>query len=382
MSRPGNQDRGLFLRRLPSGETRWYVQVYWQGREVKRAGGATKAQARRVLTHLLADLQRGALTLTPRHTDTLAAAIDRYRPLAQHLADYHKAQSFFTFWTTRLGHQPIQQLTPLDIQQAQSALFARGLSPARVNRYTDWLRHVLNIECKGGRLASNPATKITRAKEPPAPIHHYTAHQEAALMRALGPYALWVRFAILSALRQQEQFSIRKDWIHWEEGFIQIPKTKTTPRMVGLTTELAHITRTLADRHPESPWLFPSPKFPHRHIDPGNWYRRIFRPACVAAQLPTTLKWHTLRHTFGTRLAALGFSARQIREAGGWETDHAANRYIHLSHHHLLQVGETLSTINNTMSPHHHMTPEPEHQPEHGNRTHDQFSNILKYKAK
>ena len=344
MGRKGNVDRGIYLRRLPSGHTRYYIRFAWHGRDVRLSGGSTKEEARRTLNATLTDLRRGDLELPPTPTATVAGAIERYRPFAQALRNYRKAQCFFEFWTDRLGSLSLQKLTPTHLEQAQRVLLEQALSPATVNRYTDWFRHILNREVRLGHLAKNPASRIRRLPEPEAPIHQYSAEQETALLKELGRYGPYVRFAILTGLRQAEQFGIEKAWIHWEAGLIQIPTSKTRrPRIVLLTEEVRAIVHQLCCEHPMSRYVFPSPRFQDRPMNPGAFYRKIFRPACEKVGIPVDLKWHSLRHTFGSRLAASGASAKQIQALGGWSTDRAASRYIHLCDSDLLRVAELLS---------------------------------------
>lgn len=344
MGRKQNADRGIYARTLPSGAVKYYIRFAWQGRDIRLTGGDTKEQARRTLRKTLTDLERGTIQLVPRQADTVAGAIERWRPLAKQLRNYTKTQAIFTWWTERHGNTPLARLTPLQIEQAQTTLLELGKSPATVNRYTDWFRHVLNREVKLGYLAHNPVTRITRLAEPEAPVHQYTHAQEAALIKALGPAGSWVRLAILTGLRQGEQFGIKKEWIHRDDGFIQIPTSKANrPRIVLLTKEIASIVEALCAKHPDSPYLFPSPRNPEHPINAHTWYTKVFRPACEVAKLPTDLKWHTLRHTFGSRLVASGANTKEIQALGGWTTDKAANRYMHLRPSDLLAVAERLS---------------------------------------
>lgn len=344
MARLGNQDRGLYCRTYPSGKTVWMIRFAWEGRDIRLRGGTTKEQARRTLHATLTDLERGTLQLTPTQTESVAGALARYQPWAERGRNAQKMQCFFAFWTAQLGKVALLKVLPEHIEQAQAKLLQCGKSPATVNRYTDFLRHVFNREIRLGRLHRNPVTRITRLHEPDAPIHQYSPAQEAALMKALGESGPWVRLAILTGLRQAEQFSIRKDWIHWSEGYLQIPTSKANrPRVVLLTEEIRAIVTLLAKRHPLSPFLFPSPKYPGRPMDPGNWYRRVFKPALLTAKIPAGLHWHSLRHTFGSRLAASGASSKQIQALGGWSTEKASSRYIHLTSQDLMKVAERLS---------------------------------------
>ena len=47
MARKGFADRGLYERKLPSRRTLWYIRYAEKGRDVRRGGFKTKAEARR-----------------------------------------------------------------------------------------------------------------------------------------------------------------------------------------------------------------------------------------------------------------------------------------------------------------------------------------------
>ena len=80
-------------------------------------------------------------------------------------------------------------------------------------------------------------------------------------------------------------------------------------------------------------WVFPSEN-PETHLDPDNFYGRVYLPALEDAKLEG-VTWHTLRHTFASRLAMNGQNpttiAALLRHSG---TDLVA-RYAHLSPTHL-----------------------------------------------
>lgn len=218
MGRKQNADRGLLLRKYPSGKEVWYIRftVNEPGkppRDVKLVGGKTKEQARRKLHKKLTERDEGTLRLTPTKAETLAGAIDRYRPIARRQKNYPKTKAFFSWWENRLGKFALHKLAPSQIEQAQSALLAEGKSPATVNRYTDWLRHICNRELRDSRMHGNPVAKVRRLRESKGRVRFLSQAEEAMLLGALGPvYASYARFAILTGLRQAEQFKL--EWSH------------------------------------------------------------------------------------------------------------------------------------------------------------------------
>lgn len=67
-------------------------------------------------------------------------------------------------------------------------------------------------------------------------------------------------------------------------------------------------------------------------LDYFNWRRDVWRPATAAAGLTrgaTRVRFHDLRHTYGTRLSAAGVQRREIAELMGHADEATTARYIH-----------------------------------------------------
>src|ERR1044072_3940934 len=80
----------------------------------------------------------------------------------------------------------------------------------------------------------------------------------------------------------------------------------------------------LARENPGSEYLFVNPDTdrPYRDLKKG------FAEACRLAGV-TDLRWHDLRHTFGTRLAEAGCSEATIAELMGHTDPKTTRRYTH-----------------------------------------------------
>lgn len=221
---------------------------------------------------------------------------------------------------------------------------------ATVNRFTDWLRHALNWAMKQKRIRENPVLAIERKPEDEAPIFQYTLAQEAKLVEQLNEEEVdMFRLAILTGLRQGNQFSLRKDQINLGLGIIAIPRSKNRkPRIAHLAEETKEIVRRQMARHLESPWLFPGTLQKTRHLNARWWYKKRFKPACERAGIQVTdirHLWHALRHTFGSRLASLQYKEGALMAAGGWTSSKAAQRYMHLSDSVLKEAAERLTGL-------------------------------------
>ena len=100
-------------------------------------------------------------------------------------------------------------------------------SPQTVNRYLQFLRRVLSKAFRGGKLANNPVSRIKMFKEPPGRLRFLSPEEEHTLCKAVGPEcAPWVRLAILTGMRQAEQFSLRWEYVDIERGLITLPATR------------------------------------------------------------------------------------------------------------------------------------------------------------
>ena len=100
-----------------------------------------------------------------------------------------------------------------------------------------------------------------------------------------------------------------------------------------------------------SPWVYPSDTLA-TPLDQRNFYARYFYPAVVALKLDG-VGWHTLRHTFTSRLAMSGQTEGTIATLLRHSTNTLVRRYAHLSPSHLHAAVETVAAYGKA-------TPKPE----------------------
>ena len=80
------------------------------------------------------------------------------------------------------------------------------------------------------------------------------------------------------------------------------------------------------------------------HVDPRNFYRRVYLPK-VKEQGLDGVSWHALRHTFASRLAMSGATEGTIASLLRHSGTVLVRRYAHLSPSHLQDEIEKVSAF-------------------------------------
>ncbi len=149
------------------------------------------------------------------------------------------------------------------------------------------------------------------------------------------------RLAILTGLRKTELFSLRWAHVDLEQSLITLPQTKSGKvQYTPLNDDAQGILRSFPSWE-HSIWVFPS-KTNGTHLDSYNFYGRVFMPAVKAAKLEG-VTWHTLRHTFASRLAMNGHGDSTIAALLRHSSTTLVQRYAHLSPSHLKDAVEGIS---------------------------------------
>jgi integrase len=364
MARPRKKERGVIPRVNAKGAQVWYVRLKCEGRMRWFGAFSTQKEASDFYKAAKTDQRRGQFF--PEQHQKLGSA-----KLADVLTAYmaqnrkrtrNEDERFQRFWTERFPNGRLAQITPAVIEQVKQELLCRRVSekqdrtltPQTVMHYLKFLRHVLNRAVRDGHLSRNPFAQVTMPKPRTGRLRFLSLEEEQALYDKLPPqYAPWVRFAIVTGLRRTEQFKMKWADVDPVQGVLTLPETKAgNAQYVRLSREALAILETLK-RGNTSVWVFPGypPKRrkrvgppPDRHVDPFNFYHRVYLPAVKAANLDGVI-WHTLRHTFASRLAMAGATENDIASCLRHSSTALVRRYAHLSPSHLSGVMEKVSAF-------------------------------------
>lgn len=360
MARKGRVDRGLLRKADSSGKPVWYVRLWHEGRERRFGSFLTKTEARQFYEKAKQE-QRIGRFFPERYQmgghDLVDRFLEQYQLSRLVKKDQRGERCFLEFWKRQFKGQRMNGITSSALELVRQRLLtkgpnpddpkAKGCSPQRVNRYMEWIRHALNSAVRDGKLSSNAATKLTMYKEPRGHTRFLTLEEERKLCEAIGiTYLPLVRFAILTGLRRGEQFGLRWADVDLDRGVLTLSDTKGGGvQYVHLNEEAKAILRSL-NSWQQSVWVFPSAN-PATSRDAGNFYRRVYLPAVNKAGLES-VTWHTLRHTFASRLAMAGATDYDIAACLRHSTTALVRRYAHLSPTHLQGVMERVSAFGKT----------------------------------
>jgi integrase len=371
MARRGD---GLYLR----GQT-WYLDCRLNGaRHVVRLGkGIARHAAKEIAQVKRGAILKGEAGIGRRkkdlpfteacekfagwiETEKRPNTVRRYKQCMVQLARAfdHKRLSEITPWT--LEHYKKERVAgmtltdrPENISEREWArrcrLAATG-SPVGVNRELAVLKALFN-RCKawGAFEGDNPVCAVKLRKEPRTRLRWLSAEEEARLLAAALSETLraLIVLGLNTGLRiQAEALQLRWEDIDMKRGQLTVAAAYAKngrSRMVPLNSIVRQALAPL-QRHATGPFVFSKP-----NGDPYRSIRSAFQTACRRAGLSGVTP-HTLRHSFGSRLAMSGADMRTIQDVGGWRTLGMVERYSHLAESHKTEAVEKLATISQHLS--------------------------------
>lgn len=245
----------------------------------------------------------------------------------------------------------LDAVSSADVERCLGTLRGK-LASASVNRLRDRLSGMFKRAQRLGLVATNPVKGLPKLREAGARIAFLSRLGEAAVLSALPEVRRGVvTLAINTGQRWAEQAGLRWKDVDLLAGFATVRLTKNGHvRRVPLNggARAALVDLATHRRHPTDP------EEPVVH----GAYRTVSRDfvrAVRAAQETLNsagqreeatrlegVTWHSLRHTFASRLVTAGVDLRTVQELGGWLTLSMVQRYAHLSPGHLIAAVEKI----------------------------------------
>jgi integrase len=277
-------------------------------------------------------------------------------------------QALHTHVLPAFGERSVGSIAPADVREFVAALVRRKLSASSIKATVGCLRRILDLAIEDTAIRFNPTHSVRlpsdrqMGRERFQPVF-LTEDQVATLTDQFSaPYALMVRFLAWTGLRKGELAGLDVGDVHlWRtkdgwRGYVDVhrtrrkitggwevgtPKSEQSTRRVSLQDWLAEDMHTyIATQHgnpvPAAP-LWPNRQrggYTHgtranpdgpRHgaldwstpIEPGAFFRNLFKPALISAKLPPATRLHDLRHTYAALALSRGASPYWVSEQMG-----------------------------------------------------------------
>jgi integrase len=359
-TRRGYGSGSLTTRAAADGSETWYGLWWSNGRRRKRRigpkrapgtrDGLTRTQAETELRRLMGETapappKGGAITLRDLARRYLAHAERRGRKTStrQNIESETRVHVVPYF-----GDRAVATITPQDVNDFVVALEAKDLSAKTIRNVVATLSAMLNYakSPQRGWVPANPCDGVELPVVPePTEIRFLTLDELDALIAnaPAGEFetldrAMW-RTAAMTGLRKGELCALRwrdVDWIaqrirvrqNWVRGEFGTPKSKRSTRSVPMAVEVAralelHSQRSRWQGDGDLVFAHPATGLPLRTAGILRRLRRALR----AAGLDEAHRFHDLRHTFGTAMAAAGVPMRTLQEWMGHRDIKTTQRY-------------------------------------------------------
>jgi integrase len=330
--------------RLPDGrQVQKRIGPAWTGGGRPAAGYFTKRTAQAWLDDLLVLARRGELPGMVRTGATVADAAAEWLRWAEHERDC-KPSTMNGYRGTadrivrQLGHMRIEDVTTQDLERWKATL---RCSNRTTQKYLVILHGIFRRAMRVWGLPSNPVTNVERPRvRISTDVDAFSPEEVYALSRAASSREDGVVFlvAAFTGLRLGELLGLQWHDVDFAGEAIRVRRSFTahggmsTPksgrvRSVPMVPAVAQAIAGLADREPftaDEDLIFPGMTGVPQD---GNSLRKRYKKALVAAGL-RPLRFHDLRHTFGT-LAVRRAEVPAVQVWMGHANIQTTMRYIH-----------------------------------------------------
>ncbi|MDO9507626.1 site-specific integrase [Hydrogenophaga sp.] len=331
---------GLVLRVQPSGIRTFYAQV-GRGKRLRLADArvATLEQAERLARDAV--LAPKAFAQARAEAVTLGDFTDkRYGPwvVANRRAGKTTRKRMETIWAAH-WNTPISAITHQTIDKWRTARLQQGRKPSTINRDLTTLLGCLSYAVEVGVLPSNPLHKLKPLKEAGGRLRHLSEAEVKRLKQQLDnpinprqPQYIkpLVLLALNTGLRRGACFNLRWHDVDWSSKVITAVGTHAKTAKTQYIPMNKEVAFALLE------WMHVATKDKDL-VFPGRRKGKVMHG--VDVQLGTLFRnaeiedasFHTLRHTFASRLVQKGANLPTVQALMGHANIKQTSAYAHLA---------------------------------------------------
>lgn len=240
--------------------------------------------------------------------------------------------TYFNLWNRhiqpQLGRVRLERITADDVRGMLARLNEAGLAPSTRRSALRLLNAAMDAAREEGHIRQNPCRRIRLMQEDAAEQRVLNRREQECVKKVCveGKYAAAL-LGLYTGLRLGEICGLQWADVDWERGTLTVrrtvqrvksangartelnvgsPKTAHSRRVIPVPLFLLDILRALQDRSTQS-WMFGSSGMP---AEPRTMQRRLLRLTLRLGM--ANVHFHTLRHTFATRLVEMGVDVKTV----------------------------------------------------------------------
>ncbi len=355
-----NELKGFCCKITPTGK-RAYLLYYrtkeGQQRKPKLGdhGAITCEQARVIATKILGEVAAGKDPSQNKREEqqapTMGMLCERY---LKEYANIRKKQGsvendkrfIATYILPTFGTKKVTALTRADVIKLHHKL---SDTPYNANRLLACLSKMMNLAEKWGWRpdGTNPCRHVEKYKE--TKRERFLSQQElltlAEVLVALEaegrelPAVLYaIRLLILTGCRRNEVLTLKRSYMDWEKGVINLPDSKTGKKTIFLSPVALELIQSIPVQE-NNPYLIMGAKTGNHLVNLEKPWRRIRKLAGLE-----DVRLHDLRHTYASIGAAMGLSLPMIGKLLGHAQVQTTARYAHLADNPLKQASSSIGS--------------------------------------
>ena len=225
-------------------------------------------------------------------------------------------------------------------------------TPASVNRELCLLSKIFALAVRDRKLAENPCRHINLLSGEKSRTRYLSPDEERRLLVQLtGVRAHLLPMVILdinTGLREMELLTLKPEHIDFHRVVIYVKGTKSDEDrdvpINGTARKLLTELIAVAEQNGHE-YLFTNPKTKRHHVCVKNAWNTACRRAGIA-----NLRFHDLRHTFGTRAVDNGASIAAVQKVMGHKSIETTMQYVHATDEGKRRVVEAVERTQKSVS--------------------------------
>ena len=303
----------------------WYADFYANGKRVQQSTGtANRREAEKFHALRLSEVHRGAF-LKPVNL-TLTELGERYIEHAKlHKRSWIRDMQLLSNLQEFFGSSRLRDITAFRIEEYQRKRVQEA-SPATTNREIALLKHMFNIaERWGQHQGANPVRMVRFLPENSVKYRTLSAEEERKLLSCCAPHVReMVVFAINTGLRSGDIYRLRWEDVDFPNKQLHLIVKKTAkPLELPLNDDAMGVLRARQAVR-RGLYIFYNPDTGSAFLNLKTGLKGALRRGGL-----TGITWHTLRHTFASRLLLSGADLVTVKDLLGHAEIKTTLRYAH-----------------------------------------------------